>query len=120
MVVFGAVEDDCATFECIGVFRIRQISLTKFLRDDAGLHDSAVEKISLQNDEAGILQHRVFGGVDDIIIVDPAGAAILAEGAAVDGLGLFANELELHQLVDDGRYAAGTVKFLAKIFSGWL
>ena len=120
VVVLRTIEHHGLALEHVRVHRVVEIALAELLGDHRGLHDGAVEQVARKDEEAGFRLQRVVEGADDLVVENFGGTAVLADGLAVDGRGVLADQPLLHQFADHGRHAAGMVEVLAQILAGRL
>src|SRR5262249_8508696 len=115
VVVLRTIEHHCAALESIRIARVGQIAVAELLRDHAGLHDRAVEQVALEHDEAGLLGQRILPRADHVTVRVRRRAAIVPDGATVDGHRVLVDAAVPHQLAHHSRHAASTVVLLPEI-----
>jgi hypothetical protein len=93
MIILRPVEHDGPALEGLRIVRVRQIALTEFRRDHAGLHDRRGEQVAAQHPEArmGSSAARHSGGSPSRLFDDGA-TAVLADRLAVDRHGVLMDE----------------------------
>ena len=73
MVILGPLEDDGTALEGIRAFRVGEIAVVEFLRDDTRLHDRGIEEVAPEDEEAGVLNQRILERADDVLVVRTRG-----------------------------------------------